>query len=269
MVDHTNGQSADSFGAEQSKSRKDLLVAIPVFNEEQYLERVIREVRAFASNILVVDDGSTDATPEILQSLPDLHLITHPENRGYGKSLADAFCFAFKRGYKWLITMDCDEQHDAACIPQFMEAAMSDNADIISGTRYPVEREVSVAVPQDRRSINRALTELINARLDYTITDAFCGFKAYRVASLPNFDITVPGYAMPMQFWVQASHAGLRVTEIPVPLIYADPNRHFGGLLDDPAVRLSHYLDVFLQELSTMETRETGGDHSDDWISCR
>ena len=240
-----------------------------------FFERVIDDVRKFDDHLLVVDDGSTDATPELLKKLAgrsepnELHVITHPENRGYGKSLADAFCFARKRGYEWLITMDCDEQHDAACIPRFMQAARLDEADIISGTRYPANREVDVEVPQDRRSINRALTELINARLSFEITDAFCGFKAYRVSTLFNFDISVPGYAMPMQFWVQAARADLRVGEMPVPLIYDDPTRHFGGLLDDPAVRLSHYLDVFLQELGAGEVRDGDGDKSDGWMSCR
>ena len=89
----------------------------------------------------------------------------------------------------------------------------------------------------------------LNRRLGLNITDAFCGFKAYRVAALRDLHITVPGYAMPMQFWVQAARAGLRVRELPVRLIYNDPTRHFGGLLDDPAIRLQHYLEVLETEL--------------------
>jgi hypothetical protein len=66
---------------------------------------------------------------------------------------------------------------------------------------------------------------------------------------LSSINITVPGYAMPMQFWVQVARAGLRVWELPVRLIYNDPTRHFGGLLDDPGARLQHYLEVFEREL--------------------
>ena len=86
---------------------------------------------------------------------------------------------------------------------------------------------------------------MLNDRLGLGITDGFCGFKAYRVQSLRDFSITVPGYAMPMQFWVQAWRAGLRISELPVRLIYNDPTRHFGGLLDDPSSRIQHYLAVF------------------------
>jgi hypothetical protein len=69
------------------------------------------------------------------------------------------------------------------------------------------------------------------------------------VAALVHSQITVPGYAMPLQLWVQAARAGLRVAELPVRLIYDDPNRHFGGILDDPTARLNHYLDVLEMEL--------------------
>lgn len=225
------------------------LLAIPVFNEEGYVDGVLKAARAYMKNIVVIDDGSTDRTPELLRRHRDIAVITHPENRGYGKSLSDAFCYAMRRGYDWLITMDCDDQHEPSRIPAFLEAAQEDNADLISGTRYPSGQVVEASVPSDRRAINRQVTELLNERLGLNITDAFCGFKAYRVASLAKIKITVPGYAMPMQFWVQAVRGGLRIRELPVRLIYNDPTRHFGGLLDDPTVRLRHYLEVFESEL--------------------
>lgn len=228
------------------------LLAIPVFNEEQYLLDVLAKAGRYSRDILVIDDGSTDRTPEILTTVENIQVITHAENRGYGKSLADAFSYASRKGFDWLITMDCDEQHEASFIPCFLESAAADDADIISGTRYPEGHDVEASVPEDRRRINRRITELINARLGLSITDAFCGFKAYRVAALQQLDITVPGYAMPMQFWVQAAAAGLRVRELPVRLIYNDPTRHFGGMLDDPAVREAHYREVFETELRQM-----------------
>lgn len=226
------------------------LLAIPVFDEAKHVDRVIAEAAKFAGDILVVDDGSTDETPAMLRRHDAISVITHPENRGYGKSLADAFDFAERRGYEWLITMDCDEQHEPSRIPSFVEAIGRDDADIISGTRYPDGHQEEGNVPRDRREINRRITAMLNQRLSLEISDAFCGFKAYRVSSLKHFNITVPGYAMPMQLWVQAAHAQLRIREIPVRLIYNDPTRHFGGLLDDPSVRLEHYLGVFEAELA-------------------
>ncbi len=228
----------------------DCLLAIPVFNEERYLARVIEQARRYCREILVVDDGSTDRTPLLLCAYRHLSVITHRDNRGYGKSLADAFAFAIRRGYDWLITMDCDEQHEPSYIPQFQAAIAEDDADIISGTRYPNGWDDNRSAPADRREINRRITVQLNDRLGLNLTDAFCGFKAYRVPVLQRLCITVPGYAMPMQFWVQAARAGLRIRELPIRLIYNDPSRHFGGRLDDPAIRLQHYLAVFESELA-------------------
>ncbi len=227
------------------------LLAIPVFNEERYVSRVIAETKRYSRSILVIDDGSTDRTPEILRKTDGVHVLTHPENRGYGESLADAFAFAQRGGYDWLITMDCDEQHEPSFIPSFLTAIVRNDADIISGTRYPSGHDAELNAPPDRREINERITALINRRLGLNITDAFCGFKAYRTSVLRHMNITVPRYAMPMQLWVQAWRARLRIRELPVPLIYNDRTRNFGGVLDNPAVRLKHYLEVFEAELAS------------------
>ncbi|MGD2108208.1 MAG: glycosyltransferase family 2 protein [Phycisphaerae bacterium] len=237
---------------------KEHLLAIPVYNEERYLTRVIAESKRYSRHILVVDDGSTDRTPALLRGQRSVHVVTHSRNLGYGKSLADAFAYARCEGYAWLITMDCDEQHEPARIPQFVEAIAIGDADVISGTRYPRGFDAEGAAPADRRRINQHITALLNRRLGLKLTDAFCGFKAYRVSSLGSIEITEPGYAMPMQFWVQVVRGGLRVRELPVPLIYKDPTRHFGGTLDDPDARLRHYLQVLKREMAASPVGSRG-----------
>ena len=220
------------------------LLAIPVFNEEQSLTRVLDSARAYCRDILVIDDGSTDRTSELLRGESRIAVITHAENRGYGRSLADAFAHARRHYYSCLITMDCDEQHYPPYIPAFIAAAEEGDADVISGTRYPDGRYEAAAAPADRRAINREITAVLARRLGLHLSDAFCGFKAYRVSALRDVRVTVSGYAMPIEFWVQAARHGLRIRELPVRLIYNDPNRHFGGMLDDPDIRLAHYLEV-------------------------
>jgi dolichol-phosphate mannosyltransferase len=93
------------------------------------------------------------------------------------------------------------------------------------------------------------LTDELNRRLGLRLTDAFCGFKAYRVAPLADLELDIDGYDFPMQFWVQAAAAGLRIGEIPVRLIYNDPGRSFGGPLDDADNRLAVYRRTFEREL--------------------
>jgi glycosyltransferase involved in cell wall biosynthesis len=227
------------------------LIAIPVYNEQRYVLRVLDlvvEHAPYPKQILVIDDGSTDATPTLLAQHP-VEVIRHSRNRGYGRSMQDAFRWAAVDGFDWVITMDCDEQHEPAAIPRFVEAALADDADVISGTRYLVSDLDADNPPADRRAINAQITLELNGRLGLSLTDSFCGFKAYRVEALRQLSLDVDGYAFPMQFWVQAVAAGLRIREIPVKLIYNDLNRSFGGPLDDAQVRLNHYRCVLHREL--------------------
>ena len=225
------------------------LVTIPVYNEERYLPAVIHAVRRHARDVLVVDDGSTDATAALLRDQPGVHTIRHPENRGYGQSLIEAFVFAADRGYDWVITIDCDEQHEPAQIPLFMAQAARDDADVISGSRYLCPRPDDDDAPPDRLRINQTVTGLLEQIVGLRLTDSFCGFKAHRVAAVRRLPLDEPGYAFPLQFWVQCVRAGLRIRELPVRRIYRDKSREFGGTLDDPAARLLHYLAVLVREL--------------------
>ena len=225
------------------------LVAIPVYNEEKYVTKVLGEVLRYAADVLVIDDGSTDQTPLLLARQP-VEVIRHASNRGYGQAMIDAFRWSQCYGYDWLITMDCDEQHEPASLPDFFAAIERDDADVISGSRYLSRQAENGLPPEDRRAINATLTRLLNCRLGLSITDAFCGFKAYRVAALKGLELSERGYAFPMQLWVQAAAHRLDVVEVAIRLIYDDPNRSFGGNLDNPQCRLNHYRHVFEQELA-------------------
>ncbi|GBD35567.1 Undecaprenyl-phosphate mannosyltransferase [bacterium HR36] len=225
------------------------LVAIPVYNEERHVAEVLAQVREVASDILVVNDGSTDGTSELLAREKDIHLIVHCRNRGYGAAIRSAMGFALAQRYDVLVTMDCDGQHEPYRIPVLLEALTADT-DMVSGSRYLRRFRQDSEPPQDRRRINQLMTQEINERLGLCITDAFCGFKAYRVAALRDLDLTEDGWAMPVQLWVQAAFLGWRIREVAVPRLYLDPHRAFGGLLDDPEVRLAHYREVLERELA-------------------
>ena len=93
---------------------------------------------------------------------------------------------------------------------------------------------------------------MVNDLFGLNLTDSFCGFKAHRVSAMRKLRLDESGYAFPMQLWPRAAHARLRVTEIPIRLIYNDPNRHFGGKLDDADFRLKHYMSVLQRELDRM-----------------
>ena len=229
------------------------LAALPVYNEVQYVDSILDQVVQHSRDVLVIDDGSSDGTADVLARRTDVEVIRHERNRGYGAALITAFQYTIDEGFDGLVTLDCDGQHQPKRIPEFIEAAL--NADIVSGSRYLQQFEGDDAPPEQRLAINRKITGEINERLGFELTDAFCGFKAYRTAGLTQMRITDEGYAMPLQLWVEAAAAKLRVVEIPVPLIYLDLERSFGGSLDQAATRLRYYHQVLNEAIASASRR--------------
>ncbi|MDP1797629.1 MAG: glycosyltransferase family 2 protein [Planctomycetaceae bacterium] len=232
-----------------------VLTALPVFNEERHVGPVLDVVQRYSEDIIVVDDGSSDGTPKLLARRLDVRTLTHEVNQGYGAALRTAFEYALENEYDILVTIDCDGQHEPKLIPELVAAVFPQNAtpyDMISGSRYLQTFSGDSAPPEQRRRINREITDWLNRRFKWGLTDAFCGFKAYRVQALAQLKITDLGYAMPLQLWVQAARWKWRIKEFPVPLVYLDEERSFGGSLDNAQRRLLHYYDVLHKEIAAM-----------------
>ena len=230
-----------------------VLTALPVYNEAQHVAEVLSEVQRYADDVLAVNDGSSDDSARVLAEIPGLLIETHEQNMGYGAALRTAFCYAIRHEYDVVVTIDCDGQHEPRLIPEIAAAAFPEDGepvDIVSGSRYLKTFSGDSIPPAERRRINVEVTKTLNRKLGLNLTDAFCGFKAYRTLPLENFNITELGYAMPLQFWVQAVKLGLTIEEFPVPLVYLDEERSFGGSLDDSERRLAYYRQVLDRELA-------------------
>ncbi len=229
------------------------LTSLPVFNEGSHVLDVLAEVRRHAEDVLVVDDGSSDRTPALLAETEGVQILTHPVNRGYGAALVSAFEYAVNQGYDALVTIDCDGQHEPQLIREMVKRLFSpteEPVDIVSGSRYLQIFDGDSFPPEDRRRINVEITQQLNMRLKLDLTDTFCGFKAYRCDALRNLSITETGYGMPLQLWVQAARLGMKIVEFPVPLVYLEEERSFGGSLDDANRRRAHYQQIIDRELA-------------------
>lgn len=229
----------------------DTLVVIPVFNEEDVIERVAMESLEHASgfaNILFINDGSTDGSSQILRGLTEkysnIHLIDKKENEGYGASLISGIDYSLQNGYEFCITMDCDAQHQPADLSRFRK--FNPDLDLVSGSRYlPDSGEKGISPPEDRIEINRRITRLLNKYYNFSITDAFCGFKRYRLAAFQKHGFTVKGYASPLELWSYVFHKKLSLSELAVDRIYITDDRSFGQDLDKKRKRYRYYLKIW------------------------
>ncbi|MBE7445239.1 MAG: glycosyltransferase family 2 protein [Planctomycetia bacterium] len=232
--------------------RKKILVAIPVFNETN-VSNIVRGVKNFSLDVLVIDDGSTYSLREELLNVENVHMLVHPRNLGYGKTIIDAYRYAIKKRYDYLLTIDGDGQHEPEEIPLFLNSIPFYDYDILSGSRFLFPFKPGEDVPEDRYRINRKITRIVNQITGFGLTDSFCGFNMYKVEQLKLLRLTEYGYGMPLQVWMQAWRMGLRVREIPVKLIYKNLAKHFEGALEDPDTRLRYYKSIIRKELGDAE----------------
>ena len=226
------------------------LIALPAFNESKNIRFIISQIKKnYDLDILVIDDGSTDGTWKQLSEIDDINTIIHEENFGYGQTIIDAFNYGSLNGYDSIITMDCDGQHIADEVQTFL--TQIENFDIVSGSRYLMQNsKFESQIPPDRYAINVEITNTLNETTSLNLTDAFCGFKAYKIEALEKMKLTENGYGMPLQLWIQAWKLGLHIKEIPVKLIYNNFEKCFNGRLANPTTRLSYYKEIINTEMS-------------------
>jgi hypothetical protein len=187
-------------------------------------------------------------------------VLTHKSNEGYGKSLIDGFNYGINKKYKFIITMDCDKQHQPKDIKKFMRLISTEKWDIVSGSRYlnKLRKTEFKKIPKDRFKINKKITKKINRITKFNLTDSFCGFKAYKVSSLKKLFLTEPGYGMPVQFWIQAYKNRFKIKEIPIKPIYLDYSRNFKYQFKNPKERYKYYLGIIKRELKELENENFG-----------
>ena len=241
----------------KNQLKTESLILVPIYNEQKHIFNVLREIRKYSpEDLLVINDGSTDESRDIIEEIAScaklkgkLTIINHSENKGYGKSLIDGINFSRDNNYRYLLTLDCDEQHEPELIPQFFEEIKKEKFEIVSGSRYLSFQKQIDTPPEDRYRLNRKITGLINEITGYGITDSFCGFKVYRMEDLKKLELTEKGYGLPLQLWIQAYKNNLTVKELLVSMIYKDKNRTFGNYLDNPEKRLAYYQKIIDSEV--------------------
>jgi glycosyltransferase involved in cell wall biosynthesis len=197
--------------------RSRVAAVIPAYQEEKHVAEVARRVRAQLEHVLVVDDGSTDATAERARRA-GVEVIVHPQNRGKGESIKTGMRYWLDRGVDYVVLLDADGQHLPEEIVHFIDAAGQNNAKIFVGTRM---NEVT-SMPFVRRVVNRYMSEKISRACGQQIPDTQCGFRMLHRDVIPELLGGTNRFDYETEMLIIASRNGHRIATVPITTVYSD-----------------------------------------------
>jgi len=193
-----------------------ITVGIPAYNEEKNIAKIIVKLKKMVDQILVCDDGSTDSTSIIAESLGAI-VIKHPKNLGYGSAIRSIFLKARKINSEILVTIDADGQHKIEDIKKVIKPVVDGQADISIGSRFLEEGDNS---PKYRKLGINIITKVTNSSLSEKITDAQSGFRAYNNKVLQSLTPSDSGMGISTEILIKSSNLGFKIAEVPTEIQY-------------------------------------------------
>jgi glycosyltransferase involved in cell wall biosynthesis len=211
------------------KGKTEIAVLIPAYNASRSLRGVIEGIQKSGLAIVVVDDGSTDATAAIAQDT-GVQVLRHRTNRGKGAALQTGFRFLLQKGYGAILTIDADGQHDPAFIPHFIRVYQERTGDIIIGSRAGEFDAMSWL----RRFWNLLGVKAVSKLIGTPLTDTQSGYRLIRAEVLQGLPLRAAGYEGELELLIKACKRGHSVVHIPIATRYADgrPSSHFRPVRD-------------------------------------
>lgn len=193
-----------------------MLVIVPAFNEAQSIQAVLLDLRKHGyRNILVVDDGSTDATGG-LAAKEKVAVVRHFMNRGLGAALGTGFDYAKKAGADVVVTFDADGQHEARDIKKLLGPIRRGKADVVIGSRLLGRKNM----PWDRKILNLLSNILTFLLFRVWTTDSQSGLRAFNKKATNLVDIRTERMEVSSEFFKEIRDNRLRFTEVPIRAIY-------------------------------------------------
>ena len=195
-----------------------LSVVVPAFNEGATLSSVVEKLLRLPRllEVVVVDDCSTDSTPEVARLLaeadPRVKVARHERNRGKTEALRTGF--ALTRG-EVVIVQDADLEYDPAEIPLVIQPIIEERADVVYGSRFLVRRATRVLYFYHYLG-NKLLTFLSNLLTNLNMTDIETGYKAFRGEVIRNMRITSSGFGFEVEVTAKVAKLGCAVYEVPI-----------------------------------------------------
>ncbi len=218
------------------------------FNNEKTLASLIRDLTHFNVQVIVVNDGSTDETQNILGQFNDLHIISYSVNRGKGYALQKGFQAARQLGFDYAITIDSDGQHFARDIPTFLGVLEKNPGALIIGARN-MDQD---SVPGKSSFGHRFSNFWFHVETGIRLPDTQSGYRLYPVSRLKSMHFFTRRFEFEIEVIVRAAWSGIPVIPVPVLVYYAPPGErvsHFRPFADFTRISILNTILVFISFL--------------------
>lgn len=205
-----------------------LVVIVPAFNEAPVIGQVIQDIKqatkALQPEIVVINDGSTDATAHIARK-SGAEVFTHRLNRGLGASLGTGLAYAKLVHADLAVTLDADGQHYPADINRVIQPILAKKADVVIGTRL---NSPDGHMPLDRRLINGLSNLLTWLLFGVWTTDSQSGFRAFSKTAIHHFELKTERMEVSSEIFAEVHRHRLKLAEVPIKVIYTPYSRRKG-----------------------------------------
>lgn len=199
-----------------SESQNKVAAVIPFFNEELHIQEVVNQVLNFVDLIILVNDGSTDNSLNLIPNNNSIILLHHNKNLGKGAALKSGFIKSIELNTKFVVTMDADFQHDSKIIPKFLSKL--EQFDCVIGNRNFSKNKM----PFHRKLSNFLTSKLLSVKTGYKILDSQSGFRAFRTNILSEILPVYSGFEAESEMIVKISKKKLKLGFLSIPTIYND-----------------------------------------------
>lgn len=206
--------------------RSDVHIVVPTYNEAAVIRETLQPLIALGYRVVVVDDGSTDGTHEIVRDLP-VRLIRHIINLGQGAALQTGMDFALSRGARIIVHFDADGQHNHDDIQRLIEPIVKGQAEVALGSRF-LARENAADIPMVKRLLLLAATRFTVLVSGIRLTDTHNGFRALSRSAAERIRIRENGMAHASEILHQIASGRLSYVEVPVKVLYTEYSKRKG-----------------------------------------
>ena len=212
-----------------SKAPPKTCILIPAYREEQRIAAVVREVRDYCPDVIVIDDGSPDDTAKVAAEA-GATVLEHVHNQGKGAALQTGFDHARANGYDLAITLDADGQHAPSDIPAFLAAYARTHSPVLVGNRMGNV----AAMPRLRRFVNRFMSDLLSRVMGQHVPDSQCGYRLYHRSAFPEgpYDAHSQRFAAESEILLRLALAGRKIGAVTIQTIYGDEKSKINPFTD-------------------------------------